>query len=309
MTTFKEYDNFTDAVPLFLRRNLYLKPIAKLLITVELPHFKKLIGKSISTLEVLEKLKELIKPYEFVHTKVITSTISLIEFEAEADTKSKLKEILRKTENKVLKLKNFKDACKIRCVEWKQTFPSEDEWNHFFSHSKEMDEAKPGERPDTIYISGLPISWFSRATDKKRPSERLFLEVFQQFGKIRTVDIPMCDPYRSKMKNYLTGMKTYNFSEKEFFEGYVQFYDYCGFVKTMDTFRGMKLLRKEENTGFGVEVTVDYDKSKHLSLGFINRREILTERLRQKEVEEKAEQRQEINNRIALDSQPEAGYL
>lgn len=303
MSTFQQCDNLTDAVPLFPRRSLYLKPLAKLLISVELPHFKKLIGKSVSTFEVIDKLKELIKPYEFVHTKVVTSTVSEIEFEVEADVKSKVKDILRKTDGKVLKLKNFKDPCKIRASECKNDFPTEEEWNHFFSHSKEMDEAKPGERPDTIHISGLPISWFSRATDDKHPSERLFSELFQQFGKIRTVDIPICDPFRSKMKKYLTGMINYNFGEKQFFEGYVQFYDYSGFVKTMNSFRGMKLLHKKGNTAEAVDIKVDFDKSKHLSLGFIKRREIICERLRQKEIEQKTEKRKEIRSFINVPSQ------
>lgn len=306
MVTIQKCENLTDIVPLLPRRNLHLKPIAKLLITVELPHFKKLIGKSVSTLEVLEKLKELIKPYKFAHTNVVTSTISVIEFEVEADTKSKVKDILCKTDSKVIKLKNFKDVCKIRTTEWKQNFPNEEEWNHFFSHSKEMDEAKPGERPDTIYIAGLPISWFSRATDEKRPSEQIFQEVFQQFGKIRRIDIPICDPYRSKMKKYLTGMNSYGFEEKEFFEGYVQFYDYCGFVKTMDAFRGMKLVRKEGSTAYEVDIKVDYDKNKHLSLGFIKRREILCERLKQKEAEEK-EQRKEIRSFLNVPSKSDLG--
>lgn len=306
MTTLQECDNLTDAVPLFLRRNLYLKPIAKVLISVELPHFKKLIGKSVSTLEVLEKLKELVKPYEFVHTRVVTSTISQIEFEVETDIKSKVKDVLRKTDGKVLKLKNFKDPCKIHASEYKQSYPNEEEWNQFFSQSKEMNESKPGERPDTIHISGLPIRWFLRGGDNNHPSERLFLELFEQFGKIRTIDIPICDHYRSKMKKYLTGMNTYNFGEKEFFEGYIQFYDYSGFVKTMDTFRGMKLLRKKDSgTANIVDIKVDFDKSKHLSLGFIKRREILCERLKQKEIEEKKEQKQEIRSFLNTESLPQ----
>lgn len=289
----QECNNLSDAEPLFLRLNLYLKPVAKLLVAVELPHFKKLIGKSVSTLEIIDKIKELVKPHEFLHVKVVTSTVSIVELEVEAENKARLNDILRRLDNKVLKLKNFKDVCKVRASIWKQEYPSQQEWNTFFTNSKEMDETKPGERPDTIHISALPIRWFTHTTDDKLPSERLLFELFLQFGKIRKVDIPMCDPYRSKMKKYLTGMNTYSSTENEFFEAYIQFYDYSGFMKAMEAFRGMKLLHKHAKTAHTVEIKVDYDKTKHLSCGFIKRREILRDRLRQKESELKNDQKRD----------------
>lgn len=86
-----------------------------------------------------------------------------------------------------------------------------------------MNETKPGERPDTIHISNLPTKWFvhkSQMNDENiKPSERIFSKVFERFGKIRNVDIPICDPYRHLMKSHMTGMKTFNFDQDTYFEG------------------------------------------------------------------------------------------
>ena len=64
-----------------------------------------------------------------------------------------------------------------------------------------MNEMKPGERPDTIHIAGVPTKWFLDAQDrsgvcKDRPSEYVLKKVFGTFGEIRCIDIPILDPYR-----------------------------------------------------------------------------------------------------------------
>lgn len=87
-----------------------------------------------------------------------------------------------------------------------------------------MDEMKPGERPDTIYISHLPVRWFCprhMENDKNvKPSESIFKRIFERFGEVRLVDIPLCDPYRQQMKSHISGIKTFSFDQEEFFEGY-----------------------------------------------------------------------------------------
>lgn len=196
MNTIQKCNNTSDAAPFYASRNLFLKPIARALITVRLPHFQKLIGKSVSTLELIENLKELIKPDEFMYIKVVTSTVCVVEFEAEVETRAILKKVLAKLDNKFLKMKQFKEQFKVIATESKQKFPSCEDWNGFFRDTKDMNERKPGERPDTVYVAGLPISWFSEGFDDELPCEKLFFEVFRKFGEISRVDIPICDPYR-----------------------------------------------------------------------------------------------------------------
>ncbi|GLV31793.1 Xe7 [Carabus blaptoides fortunei] len=160
-----------------------------------------------------------------------------------------------------------------------------------------MDEMKPGERPDTIHFSNLPIKWFipSQHTlkDGMKPSQRIFQRLFEKFGHIRCVDIPICDPYRSKMKEHMTGMKTFTFDQDTLFEGYVQFKDYVGFTKTMDAFRGMKLLHKDIDKAETISIAVDFDKTKHLSDSSIRRRQIVRERLITKDRDREEKEKQE----------------
>lgn len=292
MNTFQKCSFVADAVPLYLPQQLYLKPIAQLTITVSLP--SKLVGKTISNWELMEKLRFLIIPDEFSVLRVSKNTIEFIRFHAEIDDKSKLERIINKLNNKSIKLKEFHCHFKVRVSEARLEYPNKHIWDSFFRDAKDMDEMKPGERPDTMHISNLPIRWFvpyhQSGEEDSRPSEKIFYRIFEKFGRIRHVDIPICDPYRNKMKSQISGMQMFSFDEKDFFEGYVQFKDYQGFSKVMDAFRGMKLLHKdhEHNETYMVNIKVDFDRTKHMSAGSIRRREIVRERLirRQKKMEE-----------------------
>src|SRR5699024_1156313 len=150
--------------------------------------------------------------------------------------------------NNSIKLKEIPDLIRIKAAEAKSDFPTRQKWDAYFQEAKDMDEMKPGQRPDTVHISRLPIKWFVpyHMTDEEDvlPSEKMFYRIFEKFGQIRYVDIPVCDPYRKKMKDHISGYKVHSPDDKEFFEGYVQFRDYIGFTKTMDALKGMKLLKK-----------------------------------------------------------------
>lgn len=139
-----------------------------------------------------------------------------------------------------------------------------------------MNEMKAGERPDTIHISNLPIRWFCprhhENDDSVKPSESLFKRIFEKYGEVRAVDIPACDPYRDQMKSGLTGLKNNNFDNETYFEGYVQFCEYSSFVRAMDEFRAMKIVRKEADKYVAVNISVTFDKSKHLSDASVKRR-------------------------------------
>lgn len=55
----------------------------------------------------------------------------------------------------------------------------------------------------------------------------------------------MLDPYREEMldKNF----STFSFGGHLNFEAYVQYQEYCGFTKAMDTLRAMKLMLKGDD--------------------------------------------------------------
>ncbi|XP_060526906.1 A-kinase anchor protein 17A [Cylas formicarius] len=282
MNAFQRCPNTSELEPLYLPQQLYLRPMAKLNISLQLPNVKKL-GKSISHWEIMDKLRELIRPDEFTVLKVTKTTIEFVRFEAEVEKRAKLERVISKIDNKMIKLKDFRDLMRVRAAEYRSDFPNRKVWDAFFQDIRNMDEMKPGLRPDTVHISNLPTKWFIKYhlsnDEDMTPSEKIFYRIFEKFGNIRNVDIPTCDPYRKKMKEQISGLKHSSFDKTDFFEGYVQFKDYIGFTKTMDFFRDKKLVRKEDEDFVEVEIKVDFDRSKHLSDGSIRRREIVRDRL------------------------------
>lgn len=62
----------------------------------------------------------------------------------------------------------------------------------------------------------------------------------------------------------------------------------------MDEFRGMKLIRKEEDKNLAVNITVDFDRSKHLSDTSIKRRRVIRERFIAKEVAKEEEEKKKM---------------
>lgn len=89
---------------------------------------------------------------------------------------------------------------------------------------------------------------------KMKPSETMVRTLFEVFGPLRSIDIPMLDPYRPKIvHNY---SNTSSFGHDGLFEAYIQYQEYGGFVKCMNAFRGMKFLYKEGNKAWTALVQV-----------------------------------------------------
>jgi splicing factor, arginine/serine-rich 17 len=156
---------------------------------------------------------------------VSKSTLEFIRFEAEIDDRSKLEHCLARLAGRPIKLAGFTESVKIRATEKKDDFPTRHDWDSFFRDATNMDEMKAGERPDTIFLSNLPIKWFAprhqvdKNQDNLKPSESIFKRIFEKFGNVRCVDIPLCDPYRSQMKSHMSGMKTFTHEQETYFEG------------------------------------------------------------------------------------------
>ncbi|XP_072541397.1 A-kinase anchor protein 17A [Salminus brasiliensis] len=277
----------TEAVQLCQEYNLYLKPIAKMTISVALPQLK-MPGKSISNWEVMERLKSMVHPELFSSLRISKSTMDFIRFEGEVENRGVVKSFLAKLDGKSIKLSGFTDILKVRAAENKMDFPTRHDWDSFFRDAKDMNETVPGERPDTIHLEGLPCKWFAQKdSSSDRPAEAVLKAVFESFGKIRNVDIPMLDPYREEMtgKNF----NTFSFGGHLNFEGYIQYEDHTGFVKAMDTLRGMKLMYKgDDGKAVACSVKVSFDTTKHLSESSQKKRQ--QERLKLQELERQKEE-------------------
>lgn len=283
--------NTSELVPLYLPLELYLKPIARLKISLRLSKSNN-VGKSISYWEIMDKLRELVQPDEFTTLKVAKTTVEFIIFEGEIEAKAKIEKVISKLHNKMIKLKDFSELLRVCAGVCKSDCPTQQNWDDFFQNAKDMNEMKPGERPDTVHIANLPTKWFVTNTNGLL-SEKLFQKIFEKFGHIRKVDIPICDSFRKKMNDQISGVKYCSLENTEFFEAYIQFKDYNGFKITMDTLFNKKLVHKDLDIAEEVNIKIDFDKTKHLSDASIRRRDIVRERLilkiKKKEEKERSE--------------------
>ncbi|CAI9731610.1 Hypothetical predicted protein [Octopus vulgaris] len=290
----------SDAVELSEQFNLYLKPIARINVSVQLPQLK-CPGKTISNWEVMEKVKNMIKPHIFTSLKVTKSTLEFIRLEGEAENKSHVKVLLLKLDGKSIKLSGFSDTLRVRAAPAKIHFPTRHDMASYFRDAKNINEMKPGERPDTVYFKDLPTRWFTAQNDsnKDKPSETVLNSVFSVFGEIRCIDLPVLDPYRKQMTESKPGtIQTFSFGQDLTFEAYVQYKEYVGFIKAMDCLRGMKLMYRGEDKALTANIKVDFDKTKHLSEKAIRDRKAERERLQAAERERVEQERRKKEEEI-----------
>lgn len=270
----------SDAVDLCPARGLYLKPVTKLTIVVGLPEIRE-VGITISNWEVMEKVKSMVAPVQFSVLRVVESSLEKIQFEAEVDTKSLLARTISKLDGNMIKLSGLADALKVRAYEAKLKYPVKHDWESFFRDAQDLNEWKPGERPDTIHVTGLPSKWFSDHKSGNKPVKEVIVNVFEKFGKIRYLDVPGLDPYRSRItKQHQSNFQTFCFGSELHFEVYIQYEDYQGFANAMKCLKGMKLLLMSEGSKAATAtICFDFDKTCHLSEAKIRKRNAERRRL------------------------------
>lgn len=234
----------------------------------------------------------MIAPDQFAVLRVVESSLEFIRFEGEADTKSLVTKFISKLDGKVMKLSGFADPLKIRAAESKVKFPTAHDWNSFFRESQDLDERNPGERPDTVYLKGLPCKWFADDDSTSKPSEEVLKSVFRRFGKIRCVDIPILDPYRQRLSKGNSEFQTFYYGSHLHFDAFVQYSQYQGFSTAMSALKGMKLMYiSEEGRAATANIQVEFDKTCHLSATNIKKR--YKERQRLIDTERKEEERKQ----------------
>lgn len=243
MASFGVCNDISDVTELSEYHRLYLKPIAKLNISVELPVLNT-PGKSISNWEVMERLKSIISPDAFLVIKVAKSSLEMVKFEGEIENKDKIKKHVGKLDGRTIKLSGFSESLKVKATEFKSKDPTKHDWDSFFRDA-DMDEMKQGERPDTIHLKDLPCRWFASKPKKDQPNEDVIREVFDHFGRVNVIDIPCLNPC-NKESGESGFIQTFTFGQDFLFEAFIQFKEYSGFVKAMNALRGMKLMLMED---------------------------------------------------------------
>lgn len=282
-------------------QHLYLKPMAIIKITVVLPRMT-IPGQSISNWDLMERLKRAIDPIQMDSCKVRESNIDSVIFEAELLSLGIMQKTMKILDGFSMKVSGFAEPLKVKTKEAKLDFPSRHDWDVWFMKNK-INEMKPGERPDTVYLAKIPVKWFCDGYNDL-PSERRLRVAMEAFGAVRDVDIPICDPLRAQMNSKISGIqqKGFGLGQDVFFEAYVQYMEYKGFATAMDSLRNRKWAKRIDGRFFQALIKVDFDRSRHLSEAQIakraeERRQIETERLRQEEEELNIKRQEELKEK------------
>ncbi|XP_033906025.3 A-kinase anchor protein 17B-like isoform X1 [Acipenser ruthenus] len=291
------YDS-SEAVDLCSDRCLYLKPIAKLAITVMLPESRE-ASKTVSNWEVIARLKQMAQPHQFNSIRLSRSTMEFLRFEGELETKNLVHTLQAKLHKKTVAIQGFSNGLRVLAVESQVDFPTQEEWESFFGE----------EKPDTIHLEGLPCKWFTpKEARGERPSEETVREVFGRFGPIRNMDIPMLDMYRQEMSG--RNFSSFGLGGLHTFDMYIQFQEHEDFVKAMEALRGMKLMFKgEDGKALACSMKVTFDTTSHLSEAALERRGYERQQLRkleeQRQQEKLREKEQEEADRRRKEAQRE----
>ncbi|CAF4508485.1 unnamed protein product, partial [Rotaria magnacalcarata] len=268
MSNIAQCKDFSERVDLCESLHMYLKPIARINISVPIPPTMRVAGATMSTWEIMDKIRELILPDEFVFLRLLKTAGELYRFEGELESKVAARSCLTRLDNTLIRIESTGHEFRLRAADAKLPYPTRTEWETFFRESKSMNETKPGERADTVHIEGLPIRWFQakqnpmqavqvaaaaigpsglslsaptpNVDDKEnKPSLEVLQQVFSTFGEIRCCDIPSLDPFRISQ---ITLGAAASPVQDTTFDAYIQYSEYIGFVKAMDACRNMKLM-------------------------------------------------------------------
>lgn len=278
----------SDDVPLsfYQPTGLFLKPDAKISLEVKLPEIRG--SGSISNWEVMEKIKALSKPEEFQSLRVVNYTREKVQFEGEFDSLRAMRKVILLLNHKNMKLSGFSELLRIKAKKLEPPYPTKSEWEDFFADrgSETFDDGQPGERPDTVLVSDLPVRWFSSSTSEGHPCPRILTLAFQKFGKVRQVGI-----YETSRDQ--NDFSSFGPSKQLYFDAYIQYDKYSAFCSAVSGLKGMKLIRLEAGGREAVaKLRVDFDRTAYLSDKNVRKRQLAEER-RQKAMEEERKMEEE----------------
>lgn len=283
---------------LYLPAGLFLKPDPKVSIEVKLPDMKQM-GVSVSNWEVMEKIRVLSLPEIFVTLRVISYSRDIIHFEGELESTKALRKVVLLIDGKSIKLSGFSDMLRVKVRRKEVPHPTKQEWEDYFSDQgmEAFDDERPGERPDTVHIRGLPAKWFVSRTSEGRPCLRVLIQAFQKFGRVSEVGIYEPSSENSKhFSSFGPGIRA-----ALHFEAFIQYEKYSAFCNAMQSLKGMKLIRLEDGGKEGVAIIqTDFDHNGFLTARNIRRRRRAEERQRRAEEEEerREDERQKEEERL-----------
>lgn len=243
MTVIPVYDD-SEAVELCAIYHLYLKPRAKLNISVLLPE-ETGHCRPVANWDILEQMKNIVAPDHFSSLRIVKSTTEVIRLEAETDTKQMCQVFLEKMTGQTLKINNLNDPARLEVHEAPLECPASAEIKGHMSDQEEerKNSADQSTVPSCIHLEGLPCKWFSEwNTHTDKPTEEMLKRAFETYGKIVDIDIPMLDPYREEDLPIAATP-----GSLQTFDVFIQYEDKSSAINAICSLQGMKLMYAAED--------------------------------------------------------------
>ncbi|XP_068107179.1 A-kinase anchor protein 17B-like [Hyperolius riggenbachi] len=289
MTVIPVYDE-SEAVELCNTYHLFLKPRAKLIISVFLPEETDQC-RPVSNWDILEQMKNVVAPDHFSSLRILKRTKESIRLEGETDTRQQSQGFLEKLNGQSLQTNNSTDPVRVEVTEAPLECLSIEETTKLLSEDKEDIEHNSAVSP-CIHLEGLPCKWFlDGSSNTDNPSEEVLRCAFEKYGTIVSLDIPMLDPYREESDMFPVtpgGLQT--------FDAFLQFEDKSSTINAIHSLHGMKLMyAADDGKSLACDFKVSVDSSNHFSEEAVNKR--ATERLKLQELEQQRKQEKEEEER------------
>ena len=300
-----------DDVPLELCAplSLFLVPQKKITVVVVLPT-SRTVGPSISNWDMMEKLRQGAQPEQFVNLRVEHSSRERISFVGELLSLRALRKVVLLLNGKTMRMPGFQEPFKVKAHSLDVNFPKKKDWEAFYRSKglANFADGSPGERPDTVRVSRIPVEWFMDHSDLDAgewPSKALIAQAFSQFGVLSNVGMYLHKMGMPRLQHVEGAFSSFGPTPGQpvrLFDAFLQFADYNGFCSAMLGLKGMDMMRSVGAGGGGAEggaeakevacIEVDYDRFGFMTLANTRKREAEEALLRENRQKER-EQREE----------------
>ncbi|XP_069798979.1 A-kinase anchor protein 17B-like [Dendropsophus ebraccatus] len=281
------YDD-SEAVELSAVYHLYLKPKAKLIISILLPEETEQ-PRPISNWDILEELKTLVAPDNFSSVRVSKTTKEFIRIEGETDTKQMAQIFFEKLNGQSLPISCLPRPLHMAVTVAPADLPANDNTEKLLAEIvDDLEGSAENDTPSCIHLEGLPCKWFlALDSNTEKPSLEILRTTFEKFGNIVNIDIPMLDPYREDDSGNQLGT-----GGLQPFDAFIQYENLSSTIASVRSLQEMKLMfTSEDGKSLACDIKISVDETNHFSEEAINKR--TAERLKLQELEQQRKQEKE----------------
>ncbi|KAJ1197867.1 hypothetical protein NDU88_001712 [Pleurodeles waltl] len=298
----------SDEIELCATQSLYLTPVQRLTIRVMLPESQDAL--TFSNQDIIDQLKQAVSPDQFSNIRISESAKEFILLEGEAETKGLAQAFLAKLHGSGIKFDGLTEDLRVEVTEDQIHFPSKQSWEASLQATKELketEEFREGQKqdiPSSLHVRGLPCQWFLSAdSNGGKPSMEVLKKVFETFGTVKNIDIPMLESRGEEVSG--EGCDSATSGLLDTFEAFIQYGDSKSLVKATESLRGMQLMFKgEDGKGVPCKMKVMVDTTNHFSEEVTNQRNL--EKLKLLEKQQNEENKEEKDERKGNDEERNA---